>query len=111
MDLVVGYVVAAPSEFVEEESGAQTRLSPCFLDRRLLFSTQVLLRSSFGIQSRNHSRIAMRLDQLLHTALRYPLDLRRFLHGEKAGTYTDYEPFDLLIRQFYHAIRRHGLAK
>jgi hypothetical protein len=48
---------------------------------------------------------------MLHTALRYSIDLRSFLHGEKAGTYTDYEPLEGLIRQLYHAIRRHGLAK
>ena len=100
VDLVVRNVVAAPSEFVEEQSGAQTRLFPGLLDHRLLISTQVRFRSSLWIQSRNHPRLAMHRDQLLHTALRYSVDLRRFLHGEKAGTYTAYEPFDLSFVSF-----------
>jgi hypothetical protein len=111
VDLVVGYVLTAPSEFVKEETGAETCLFPGLLDQRLLFSTQARLWPPIWIQSRYHPCFAMRLDQLLHTALRYPVDRSSFLHGEKAGTYTDYEPFDLLIRQFYHAIRRHVLAK
>lgn len=41
-----------------------------------------------------------RFDQLLHTTLRYHIDMRSFLHGEKGGTYTDYEPFNVLIPQF-----------
>ena len=111
VDLVVRYVLAAPLEFVIEEAGTQARLFPGLLDRRLLISTQARLRPSLWIQSGYLPRLTMHLDQLLHTTLRYPIDVRSLLHGEKAGLYTAYEPFDLLIRQLYHAIRRHGLAK
>ena len=84
VDLVVRYVPAAPSEFVKEEARAQTRLFPGLLDLRLLFSTQARRRSSLWIQPWDLLRLAMHLEQLLHTALRYSIDLRRFLHREKA---------------------------
>ncbi len=47
----------------------------------------------------------------MHPTLRYLIDLRSFLHGEKAGTYTADEPFNLLARKLYHGIRRRGLLK
>ena len=36
VDLAVRYMIATSPEFVEEKAGAQARLFPCFLDRRLL---------------------------------------------------------------------------
>lgn len=49
VDLVVRYVVAASSEFVKEEAGAQPRLFPGRFDRRLLFNSQARLQSSLWI--------------------------------------------------------------